>query len=268
MRNKSLFFFFELIFLMGMVSAVPPFADTSFSEGLTIQIPQDNILDANQNYTFDFHVFNTTTGVPIVSNIACEFHYYNDLGEHLFEDINSIADGVDYEFELDAGNFSIGTYYYFINCNNSNIGGFATSIVRVYMGGEEPTTAKSIIYAILFLSCLVFLTLSLYGAVSLDGKNEYQMGKIMSINFNKYIKQGLFFISYLFLIFTTFLASEISQNQLQLANASVVLNWVHLVLWIALLPIFIVFVTFSLIKWLADLNLMDLGKRNLREYGT
>jgi hypothetical protein len=118
----------------------------------------------------------------------------------------------------------------------------------------------------LFLT-LFLTTLSIYGAFAIDGKNEFEMGKIMKINFNKYIKQGLGFISYLFLTISTFFASEIAQRFFIDSFATGILVWIHKALWIAMIPIFIIFVTFSLIKWLADLELMDLAERNLKPYG-
>lgn len=261
---------FILFLLIGILNAVPPFNSQSFSEGFVIEIPQDNILKTGENYTFSFHVYNISNGVPVMDGISCGFHLYGMNGEHVYEGTQSTpVEDSDYSFYLSGGNFSQkGSYYYFIQCNSSILGGNSKSILRVFDGGEEPTTAKSILYVILLLICFLFMGIALYGSIALDGKNEFQMGKLIKINYNKYIKQGLFFISYLFLIFTTFFASEISQNFIEVGFFSTVLNYVHLALWIALLPIFIISVTFSLIKWLADLELMDLAKRNLKPYGS
>jgi len=158
---------------------------------------------------------------------------------------------------------ALGDYSYFVDCLDSyDSGSFA-----VNPSGVELTTAQGILYSLLLIASFLFMSLAFYGSVSIDGKNKFQMGKLIEINYNKYIKQGLFFIAYLFLIFSTFFASEISQNFLQLGFFSTVLNWLHITLWIALAPIFIIFVAFSLIKWVADMNLMELSERGLKPYG-
>lgn len=160
---------------------------------------------------------------------------------------------------------SLGEYNYFVYSTAED---YLTDSFIITPSGTQPTTAQGILYAILLFASFLFMGLSFYGSVAIDGNNEFQMGKLIKINYNKYIKQGLFFIGYLFLIFSVFFASEISQNFIDLGFFSTILNWLHIVLWIAFFPIFIIFVLFSIIKWIADLELMDLAKRNLKPYGT
>lgn len=159
---------------------------------------------------------------------------------------------------------ALGQYDYFVDCDGIDY----SDSFKITPSGTDPSTAQGIIYAILLIAFFLFMGLCFYGSIVIDGKNEFKMGKLIKINYNKYIKQGLWFIGYLFLIFTVFIASEISQNFLDLGFASTVLNWLHIFLWIAFVPIFFIFITFNLIKWMADLELMDLAKRNLKPYGT
>ncbi len=96
------------IFIISFISAVPPITTTQqFTTGYNIQIPQDNILKVNENYTFDFHVFNISNGEPVLSGISCIFHLYDDIGEHISILNTSVPDvHGDYSFFLDKGNFS------------------------------------------------------------------------------------------------------------------------------------------------------------------
>lgn len=159
---------------------------------------------------------------------------------------------------------TLGEYSYYVDCIDSQKSG----TFKVTPTGEIPTTADSILYSLMLFLVLFLTAVSIYGAFAINGQNEYQMGKIMKINFNKYIKQGLFFLSYLLLTIAMFFASEISQRFFFNSFATGILVWLHKFMWIAMIPIFIIFVLFSLIKWLADLELMDLAKRNLKPYGT
>lgn len=158
------------------------------------------------------------------------------------------------------GDLERGEYTYFIDCVDSYDSG-------TFFIGEQPTTADAILNSLLLFVALILMAVALFGAFAIDGKNEYEMGKLVKINFNKYIKQGLFFIGYLFLTISMFFASEIAQRFFIDSFATSILVWTHKALWIALIPIFIIFVTFSLIKWLADIELMNLADRNLKPYG-
>lgn len=188
----------------------------------------------------------------------------------LLQNVTMTNQGNFFNYSLNTTQTSqLGVYDYYVECDTVP----ASSQVhyndnfKITVSGTDPSTAQGIIYAILLFATMFIMVLCLYGAVTINGANEFELNKIIKINYNKYIKQGLWFLSYLFLIFTVFFATEISTNFLQLTFISDTLGWIHIVLWIGLVPIFFIFVTFSLIKWLADLELQDLAKRNLKPYG-
>lgn len=208
---------------------------------------------------------------------TCASCTYNNLSSITF------PNGTIYLFNPEVSMSKNSVVYIYSTCNFSqdlgeysvdghgDLNGVDTSWAYNYKitpSGTDPSTAQGIIYAILLFASFIFMILSFYGAVAINGKNEFQMGKLIKINYNKYIKQGLFFIGYLCLIFVVFFSSEISQNFLELGFFTTILNWLHIALWIILIPVFFIFVTFSIIKWLADMELMDLAKRNLKPYGS
>lgn len=130
----SIFSFIFVILFINFISAVPPVTTTQqFTEGYTIEIPQDNILVTNQDYYFNFHVFNISNGVAIHDNIQCDFHLYDDKGVHKYEARDNVASlDYDYQFNVSATNFSnMNHYYYFIQCNSTNYGGYSSNILYI-----------------------------------------------------------------------------------------------------------------------------------------
>jgi hypothetical protein len=124
-----------------------------FTEGYNIQIPQDNVLKVNEPYSFKFHVFNITNGVPKTSGISCDFHLYDGTGIETFSGTNSLADDEgDYIFNLTKGNFSkVDNIYYFIRCNSSTLGGFSESILNITPSGNGGTPANIAFFILVIL---------------------------------------------------------------------------------------------------------------------
>ena len=257
------------LMLTTLVSAVPPVTTTVGTEYLEIFYPQFELVPQYSNFTLHSHVVNTT-GVVIPGEASCLLHIYLPTGSHVLETpIGADGNGIEWDIDIDGGNFStLGTHAFYIECNTTNQIGAVHGTFDVTDKTYYPTVADAIMYSLL-LGLMVLLAMLCYGfAVSIDGKNEFQLGKLVKINYNKYIKQGLFFMGYLFTIFTVFFASQISNNFLKLLWFTTILNWLHIVLWIAFFPIFIIFVYFSIVKWLMDLELERLNDRGLKPYGS
>lgn len=176
-----------------------------------------------------------------------------------------VGNGI-YHYHINASNISMnGFYYSSITCSDTIINGLSTFTFLVTPSGTKPSVAQGILYSILLLILIVLLVFSISGAYNIDGNNEYDVGgKLMRVNLNKYIKIGLFFLSYLFLIFIAFITRAIAANFLFLGFALEVLDFIHLLLWWLLLPIFIAFTISLIIKTVLDMRLQDLAKRNLK----
>lgn len=158
-----------------------------------------------------------------------------------------------------------GIYSGLIYCLGGDYQKGATSFqFLVNPAGTEPTLAYAFLYLGLLLVLVFFLCLSILAGWNLDGENKYDFGgKLVEVNINKHFKIGLFFLSYLLLIFVVFVSLAIAKNFLFLESFSGILNIIHLILWFLLAPVFLAFVAHSLIKFAADLELQKLAERNL-----
>jgi hypothetical protein len=153
---------------------------------------------------------------------------------------------------------SLGTYSFFLS------NGYDDSFL-ITPSGTNPTTAQGLIYGLLIFASMFFLIVCLYGAFTIDGKNEFSMGgDLIKVNFNKYYKGFLFLIAYLFAIFTSFLTWQVSAQFLLLDLGTAIFKTIFNILWIGFFPIMILLIIIGFVKWLADVELHNLAERGLK----
>lgn len=256
--------FFLLMILAQNVNAVPPFV-TYPAQSLQIRTPGIDVYKAGENNTFPIHVFNSSG--YYVTDATCFFHLYNSKNEHiLISQNNSVSHMFDYEFFTNGSYLTPGSYFINYECNNSDSQGGVRYDFQVTTSGTIPTTAQGLIYAILILASMFFLTISLYGGFAINGENEFTMGgDLIRVNFNKYYKGFLFLVSYLFGIFTSYLAWQVSSQFLILDLGTAVFKTIFTILLIGFFPIIILLVIIGFVKWIADVELHKLAERNLKQ---
>lgn len=206
-------------------------------------------------------------GLPCDNSFQCNLTIQTPSQTLLIVDGNMSKDQSQYNYTLTSSQTSqLGIYRSEVCCNNNTDGACNVFYYEITRSGSTQTTSQSIMYVSLLLTTIILFIICLYGAFIINGKNEFDVGgKLLTINFNKYIKQGLYFASYLFLIFISWIAWQISDQFLILEIGDVIFRWIFLILWIFLLPVFIAFVTVSIIKWVLDMRLDKLV--NLKAFG-
>lgn len=213
MDKRLIFILLFALFLFPLANAVSPHTTQQFSQGYLIQIPEDNILKLNQNYTFEFHIINISNGMPVNAGVNCTFHLYDEIGRHIYESYDDTASSsFDYSFFLDKGNFSkVEHYYYFINCNSSSLGGIGSSIVLINYNGTEITNAQSILYGSLFF-ILVLILIAIPFLVSFLPASDVrdEEGKLMQINWLKYFRPILWFTEWMMVIVLMYVSSNLA----------------------------------------------------------
>ena len=158
MRKAPLIVFVLLFFSLlsiGLVKAAPPFEPILSDDELEIKYPEFSTLSVGQDFEFEIHVFNATTGVPITSGIICYFHLYNDTGKHQLElQDSTVSHMFDYSFDVDGGNFSqVGDYAYIVQCNNTASGGFASVPLQVsQIGGGLVNSDTVLVWCLIALA--------------------------------------------------------------------------------------------------------------------
>lgn len=173
MFNKKLFFIFCLIFLIGVVSAQPPFeTNINTNDGLQVFYPQFENIQKNSTFMLHVHITNISNGMPLANtNIDCFVHLYNTTGDHTFESLTLTKDanGYDHEIFIDEGNFTdIGDHAFFIWCNNTFYGGSVRGTFLVTESGIEMTEGRSILSIGLLIILVLFFFISLYALFSVE----------------------------------------------------------------------------------------------------
>jgi len=149
------------MFLITLVSAVPPIRTGDSDTGYELKIPPREYLKQNQDFEFEVHIFNETNGVPIIDDggqgqISCFLHLYNSTGRHQLTMVDlTPSHTFDYGFDVDGGNFSeLGMYPIIIQCNSSTQGGYSVETMEVTPTGVQNLNFYLII---LILSGVVIL---------------------------------------------------------------------------------------------------------------
>ena len=189
MRKTFFLFFFLLILIVPNVLAEKIIQSAfKFDEGFVIKYPPFNFMKQNEPFDFKFHVYNISNGVPIVEGISCDFDLYNSTGIQFYKRTVSSVDILDYNFDMEGGNFSkLGDYGYVISCNNSLLGGYDVVPFTVNQSGTEEESSYFLL--LLFLLPLIIGFFTLLGSFFLGDDH-------------KALKIGLFLFS-----FITFFAS-------------------------------------------------------------
>ena len=180
--RKSIIWICILFLLVSFVSAQPPFQEQSnIIEGLVINFPLLDTFEQNKDISFNFHVYNQTSGLIMTNaTTSCVFHLFDNKGDHLIDNKEMPFDsnGVDFEITLSGSNFSrLGAYSFLVNCNTSIVGGFDMHSLRITSSGfdDTPIDNSSGIAIVIFI-------LSITGALFLFSmKKDILMNKYANI---------------------------------------------------------------------------------------
>jgi hypothetical protein len=264
-KNKGYMFLVGILILFSLnfVSAIPPvLQDSNFAGGYEIEVPFIGTLKQNQDFTFNFHLFNISNGYPIDnSSTNCYFDLYNSSGVHLVEVIipheNSIKVN-EWELKVLGGNFSvIGQYGYIVQCNSStsSLGGVEEVGFEVTLNGDEFSTAKSISYLGFILICVLLLLTTIYGGIKVKWKHPKDRNEqIIGINNFRYVKVFLFTMAYFEAMFLFGLSYKFF-NEGGLDGFTEFFNFIYQMFLNLMFPIMIVMIVIMFAIWINNKNL-------------
>jgi len=158
-----------------LVSSAPP---QQSQTGLYIRSGIEGYVMQNEDFDAHVHVYDFTTGVPVIEDVTCYLHLYDHDGTHLFEGVDSIpSHDFDYAWDIAGGNFStIGTHQILLQCNSSTLGGFYSQEVLVNPYGEELTEGLSLAFNYGMIFLMILFVISLFGIFTVgDYKGKFAM---------------------------------------------------------------------------------------------
>ena len=153
--------FIGCILFISFTSAAPTKFSGTSDLGFEIEHPLADPIKVGQDHKFNFHVFNSSSGLPILANkltVNCTFHLYNSTGSHILKVNNLVSSDDIYDWEqiVLGGNFSTpGQYSYVFQCNSSTAGGYYGNYFQVTPTGFSGTLGFYILLLILSLGIIL-----------------------------------------------------------------------------------------------------------------
>ena len=186
MMNKNVFVWVVLVVCLAFAVQAKTSFETSSSSasGIGLQIRQPTLISAKfgEDIHPHIHVFNASSGIPMILNTTCFLHMYNRTGDHILRlNTSTVESNFDYEFKIGAMNFSyIGLYSFIAQCQNSvsNIGGFVSGGIEITSDGmpfpDKIDNNGWLIAVILFPMILaLFFMLTGFGIKEISGGLSY-----------------------------------------------------------------------------------------------
>lgn len=188
-----------VIFLIGIVSAQPPFETNvgTTDQGLQLFYPQYESVARNVGFELHIHASNLSNGMPLTNDLfECNLHLYNTTGSHTFEGLlENNGNEWDKELWIEGSNFSdIGYHAFYIWCNTTDLGGEVRGTFLVTESGLEITEGRSILIVGSLGLLVFFLFLSLYSLFNM----ENYIGKF-----------AFYWVSHILMIVITFVAWQV-----------------------------------------------------------
>jgi hypothetical protein len=261
---KRAIFIISIIFFLSfipLVSSAPVKFSGTTTTGIDIEHPYITPYKYGEDIKFHFHIFNSSTGLPILANkltTNCSFHLYNSSGSHILKVNNIVSsdDILDYEQIVKKGNFTYsGKYAYVFQCNSSTAGGYYTNDFDITPNGDSIDTGTGLIYFLVTLfSFGIFLLIS-WLFLTINGENPKDETGFLGINYRKYIKCALFPLVYVvFLWFFNFIIG-LSNNYLGLTLYANTLGFIFMILTKLVYPIIALCVIIAIVLMIKDSNI-------------
>lgn len=258
-----------LFFVLNLVTAQPPFQVGTETNGFLIKIPQQEFLQVNESYNFNFHVINASDGQPINNATTnCYFHLDNRFGTELVKaQVPHISSNVVNEWEIliEGGNFSyVGTYTYNIQCSSATLGlgGYESVHLKTTRTGAELPLAESIIYIILTLGVFLIFALSFYIMLTIPYSNEVnEKGAVIKITKAKYFKLLLIGVTYALFVWLLNVLIGVSDNFVTLSLYYGFVSFLFTIFLNLTIPVFAIIFVIGLFEIIRDANLLKEIKR-------
>lgn len=248
-RNFLLFLCtFLLLTTISFVSSAPPQTQVQeFPEGYEIVESQHQYLKTNEDYVYNFFLYNKSDGITIDdTNTYCTFYLANETGDVLFS--NNASYTSYWSIEILGGNFSTAqTYSYRVSCQGDS-GGSLSGIFVVTESGVEITEGRSILLIGLLTILVLMSFLSLYGVFKIENPSG---------------KFALYWVTHILILIVCFVGWQFGVEGLLDGTGIVqVFRILFYVLTVAVFPMLILS-----IAWIFYIHTMNDDIRNMMEKG-
>lgn len=279
---RKFLFVLAVLFLVSFSMAQPPFQETTTirSTGIEIEVPIIETRRINTTFNFHIHAHNASSGLLLANDTTnCTIHIYKSDGNHIIQEGMSFDNNsIDFEFEVNGGNFTeAGQYAVVFYCSAGGIGGFFEHPFIITNEGNELTLSDSLvrIFLVIFFIVLLAGTYHVVGHINFKKWNDRIVEKYKTRNFVKMvlsaivfnIMKNVFIIYYLMGIPIILILNDLTYTY-NIAGLILFMNVLLFIYLIGLLIVGIVFLSYVQ-EWAAEMwdlvKEMDWGIENLGE---
>ena len=199
--------------------------------------------------TIDLKIPCTNNGTYCSEAGSCNATILSPNGTILFNNVLMSQNNSIHNISLNANQtVEIGDYEFIPCCKDMGESDCKTLTFKVTRSGKEVSEGESGIYIVLIIMFVILGIASVVGAWKINGQNEYDFGgKLLKVNFNKYVKIGLWLLAYLFLTFTLFYSWQLSEL-LTMTEMTPIFKSLFLTLEILFAPFFFLYLFFEACK--------------------
>lgn len=264
-KIKLLLIPFLILISLTFISGAKVITTSDFGSGLTIQAPEVSTIKSGDDFTFNFHIFNSTNGVLLTNDsVNCSLHLYNSSGIEIFNKNNLPYVSTDFYQEVKGNNFTVGTYSYITQCESNLAGGYVSVGFEVIGGGAEPTVSQAIMYGvILFIILILFLGSFIWFNSIQWGHYTSSEGNIVKVNTERTKKVLLFFSSYILFLFLSFIGKSMAENFMFIDETPVFFDILFTILLVSIAPVTIAISAIIILTTIADSKLQEAIFRGL-----
>jgi len=179
--------------ILPLVQSAPPVTQVQqFTEGYIIEGTPQELLKQNQDFTYNFFLYNISNGVAPPSTISCIFYMANSSGSVVLN--KDVAEVGGYRsITIKGGNFSnVGHYPFGVKCNSSTLGGATVGYFEVTPNGLELTEGR----AIADIGLLIILLVFLIGCVVIFMESENLLARVGSLGLGYLLLIAINFIAW------------------------------------------------------------------------
>lgn len=272
MRKKFCWLVLAMLLLVQamVVAQPPPFAqtiDTETTDFLTVVYPLHMHYETNSGFILNFDVLDSNFSKVDDTNAHCNFVAILENGSvNMFANLSYSSDNRFWSFYVNPeNNTAVGHYSFYVYCDDFelNQSGFVSQSYIITNSGEELDIPGSIAYSVLLFLMIVLMVACLIWAFNIDGNDTVSMGDLVEINYKKYAKFFLYFLSYLFFTLSLFFAWQISYLFIITTWSHDILRVLFKISWVVLFPLFAVTLTLMVVKFITDLRIDKMVKRGL-----
>ena len=250
LTKKNLVMYLILIIVLLLSSFIVLGTDTIFEKGSNISIKEtcyNNGDYCSSNASCNLTVFNPENNLIVNNSLMTNNIYYH----------NYTINGNDVNIS--------GDYRYNILCKDGVFVNSNSFNFLVTPSGTNPSSAQASLYIVLLIIAIVLFIGLLWIGFGIDGSNQVNDLGYVQVNYKKYVKFGVFTLSYVVLVWLFFLSWKISENFLFLEFTTTFFRMITLILLGVGGPLFIGIVIFLMILgFVKDSQLEKLSKRGLK----